>query len=293
MGGFDWSNVSRVFDAVKVTYPVTQAFQADLWFSQVVPVNRGKADSADHNDNFYGLYTTLKPFKEHILDSFLFVQNNLNNEIVGERPGERGPLNEYTLGNRFKGKKWNFDYGIEWAWQFGSRAHDDIRAWAWHNEVGYTLHLPWKVRPNFEFNHGSGDSNSHDGHYGNFDNLFPTNHIHYGAIDLASLRNINDFKIGIGIKPLANLDCSTDYHWFFLDTDKSAWFNASQAVIRSAHPGAGRFLGHELDLLMKWKISEHLDFLTGYSIFFAGSFAEDTGTSDTGHFFYAQPTYKF
>ena len=289
VGAFGWSNVARVFDAAKVIFSPVKWFQADACFSQVVRVNKSQADSAQHDDNFYGIYTMLKPVQDHVLDTFLFIRHNLNNEIIGEKPGELGQLKEYTVGNHFKGKKWNFDYGIEWAWQFGSRAHDDIRAWAWHNEIGYTFgRLLWDPRISFEYNHGSGDSDPRDGTFENFDNLFPTNHVHYGYMDFASLRNIENIKVGTGITPHKNIKFSADYHWFFLDTNGSAWFNAGQAVIRPKTAGASTTLGQELDLLAVWNITKHLAILIGYSHFHAGAFARDSGSADDANFFYVQ-----
>ena len=293
VGSFNWSNVGRVFDAVKTVFAPVSWFQLDAWFAQVVPANRGKADSAAHNDNFYGLYNTLKPIKDHVFDTFLFIRHNKNNEIVGERPGELGQLKEYTFGNRFKGKWRNLDYGFEWAGEWGSRAHDDIKAWAWHNEVGYTFRpVPWDPRISFEFNHGSGDDDPTDGDYGNFDNLFPTNHPSYGYMDFASLRNMNNIKAGADVKPTAKLKFSSDYHWFFLDTNRSAWFNAGQGVIRPATSGASTSVGGEIDLLATYKLSEHLSLLTGFSHFHAGPFAHDTGASDNADFFYTQVSVK-
>ncbi|MDP2644004.1 MAG: alginate export family protein [Desulfobacterales bacterium] len=289
VGAFGWSNVARVFDAAKVIYTPVDWFQADAWFSQVLKVNRSQADSGQHDDNFYGLYMVLKSFRDHVLDTFLFLRHNRNNEIAGEKPGELGQLKEYTVGNRFKGEKWNFDYGIEWAVQFGSRAHDDIEAWAWHNEMGYTFDvLLWDPRIHFEYNHGSGDSDPRDGTFESFDNLFPTNHIHYGYIDFASLRNMRNIKIGVGVKPHEEVKFSVDYHWFFLDTNGSPWFHAGQAVIRPKTAGASTTLGQELDLLMTWNLTKHLSFLIGYSYFHAGAFVRDSGTTDDANFFYAQ-----
>ena len=294
MGAVDWSNVARVFEAVKVVYEPWQKFQLDLFISQPVRVDKEKADITVHHDHFYGIYSALKPFKDHVLDTFLFIRHDTDEGIRGERTGEFGPLKETTAGNRFKGKIKSFDYGTEYALQFGSRAHDHIAAWAFHQEAGYAF-SPIFGTPRLyaEYNHASGDKNPADGRYGNFDNLFPTSHDKYGFMDFLSLRNMNDIRLGIGITPHPKLSFSTDFHWFFLDTNKSSWFNASQAVVRSSSPNAGKELGQELDLLLKWKISDPMDFLMGYSHFSPGAFAKDTGASDGADFFYVQPTVKF
>ena len=293
VGASVWSNVASLFDAVKLVYLSTQWFQFDAWFAQPVRVIREKADFGTHQDNFYGLYAAVKPIVDHVFDTFLFIRHNKNNEIVGERPGERGQLKEYTIGNRFRGKKWNFDYGIEWAAQLGSRAHDDIQAWAWHNDIGYTFgFVPWSPRISFEYNHASGDSNPTDGEFETFDNLFPSNHNKYGFMDLASLKNIDNIKVGGDIKPNQKIKFSVDYHWGFLDTNNSAWFNASQNQIRAANSGASTTIGHELDLLGTYQLSKHLELMIGYSHFHAGAFIKDTGRHDDANFFYTQLTLK-
>lgn len=294
IGAFDWSNVSRVFDAVKASWRPADWAQIDAWLSQVVLIDRVRPDSADHDDNFYGLYTSLKPLKDHALDTFLFIRHDQDNELRGEITSHRGQLKEYTFGSRFKGKHGAWDYGLEGAAQLGSRAHEDIEAVAWHNELGYTLaDISWSPRIGMEYNHGSGDDNASDGEVGNFDNLFPTNHLHYGHIDFASLRNIDHLEANVSAKPLKPLTMTTKYHWFFLDTSKSAWFNAGQGVIRAAGVNASKTLGQEVDLLVKWQLSKHADTLMGYAHFHAGAFVQDTGFSDDANFFYWQTTVKF
>jgi len=294
VGAFDWSNVARVFDAVKLSAAPAAWAQVDAWFSQVVLTDRVRPDSADHGDDFYGLYASLKPVKEHVLDAFLFIRHDRDNELRGEIAGHRGQLKEYTLGNRFRGQRVNMDYGLEWAWQFGSRAHEDIKAWAWHNEAGYTFaQIPGRPRLGMEYNHGSGDDNASDGEAGNFDNLFPTNHPSYGYIDFASLRNLDHVEVNLAVKPAKPLTLAAKHHWFFRDTNKSAWFNAGQGVIRAAGASASETLGQETDLLVKWQVSRQVDALAGYSRFHTGAFVRDTGPSDDANFFYWQTTVKF
>lgn len=294
VGAFGWSNVSRVFDAVKLRYLHAEDWTTDVWFAQVVPVDRVKPDSADHEENFYGWYTSIAQLPGHTVDTFLLVRHDLDNELSGERAGQRGQSKEYTLGNRVKGAWRALDYGIEWAWQFGSRAHNPIRAWAWHQELGYTWGpCAWKPRLGMEYNHGSGDDDTSDGRFGTFTAPYPTNHTPYGEIDFTSLRNLDHLELNASAAPHPRVKLTTKYHWFFLDSNKSAWFNSSQGTFRAATPNASRTLGQESDWLASWKATEHLALAVGYAYFHAGAFARDSGASDNAHFAYLQSTLSF
>ena len=294
VGSSEWSNVPRVFDAVKASWTPTGWAQIDAWFSQVVLVDRVRPDSADHDDNFYGLYASLKPMTDHTLDTFLLIRHDRDNELRGEVTSRRGQMKEYTVGNRFRGKRAHVDYGIEWAWQFGSRAHEEIRAWAWHNELGYTVsEAPWSPRVGMEYNHGSGDDDPNDGTVGNFDNLFGSNHTPYGDIDFASLRNIDHVEVNLTAKPRKSVTLLAKYHWFFLDTNKSAWFNSGQGTLRAATANASETVGQELDLLAKWQVCRTVDTQLGYAHFHAGAFVNDTGAADDANLVYWQTTVKF
>ncbi|MBI4549863.1 MAG: alginate export family protein [Candidatus Omnitrophica bacterium] len=297
VGGFEWSNVARVFDALKWVYAPNPQVQLDVFASRVVRVDTDQRDQTPHADNFYGIYLSTKPFRkqmDQILDSFLFIRHNRDRSAAGERAGFRGELKEYTFGNRFKGKKWSWDYGTEYAVQLGSRAHDTIAAWAFHQELGHTFSKAfWTPRIYGEYNHASGDRNPTNGTFSTFDNLFPTNHNKYGYIDFISLKNVNDFMVGTSLKPHARLQCSADFHWFVLDAKESAWFNAGGGVFRAANPAASPHLGSELDLLATYQLTAHLGLMAGYSRFFAGPFAKDTGAHDDANFLYFQTVFNF
>ena len=293
VGPSNWTNTGRVFDAVKLFFPPDGWFRFDMFFARGVRNEKEKPDESVHADNFYGIYGTLTKLQDHVLDAFLFIRHNRDRGTAGEKSGGFGQLKEYTFGNRFKGKKFGFDYGTEYALQFGSRAHDSIEAWAIHQEIGYTFSKTfWTPRLFSEFNHASGDRNPTDGVYSTFDNLFPSNHDKYGVMDFFSLKNMNEIRGGINLKPCAKLSLTSDFHWFFLDAKESAWFNASGGVFRAANPSADTQLGEEIDLLGVYKLTQHLNLLMGYSHFFAGPFAKDTGTHDDANFFYSQIALK-
>ncbi len=298
VGGLEWTNTARVFDALKFVYTMNPQVQLDLFLSRVVKIEKEKWDQAQNGDNFYGIYLSTKPWKksmDHVLDTFLFIRNNTDRTLPGEN-SKRGELKEYTLGNRFKGKKYNWDYGTEYAVQLGSRSHDEIQAWAFHQELGYTFSkAKWTPRLYGEYNHASGDRNPTDGKFQTFDNLFPTNHNKYGYIDLMSLKNMNDYMIGASVKPHQRLLFSADYHWFVLDAKESGWFNVAGAggTVRAANANADEHLGSEVDLLATYQMTARLGLLVGYSRFFAGPFAKDTGAHDDANLFYVQTLLNF
>jgi len=58
----------------------------------------------------------------------------------------------------------------------------------------------------------SGDHNSTDKDSGTFQNLLPSNHGLYGAMDLSSLQNIIDWRLSATIKPSAKTSLALDLH---------------------------------------------------------------------------------
>lgn len=293
VGPLNWTNTARVFDAVKLVYTPEPWLQVDAFGGRVVRNEPTTTDRSAHADNFYGVYAAYKKIQDHTLDTFLFIRDVNDGSFLSEVGGRRGNLKEYTIGNRFKGRTGAVDYGTEYAVQFGKRASDTIRAWSVHQELGYTLaQAAWTPRFYAEYNHASGDRDNADGTFGTFDNLYPTNHNKYGLIDFVSLKNINDFMIGTSVKPDPKLLIASEFHWFLLDGKESAWFNASGGVYRAANSAASPHLGEEIDVYATYPVNPYLSALVGYSHFFAGPFAEDTGRSDDANFFYAQLIFK-
>lgn len=293
VGSLNWMNTARVFDAVKAIYSPWEWLQLDSFFANVVRNEKTTADTAVHSDDFYGFYLAYKKIKDHVIDAFLFIRHTNDSSFVSERTGARGDRVHYTMGNRLKGKKGRVDYGTEYALQFGRQARDKVEAWAFHQELGYTF-ANTSGTPRFyaEYNHASGDRNPTDGTVGTFDNLFPTNHNKYGLIDFMSLKNMNNVMLGASVKPHSKVHMASEFHWFFLDAKESAWFNASGGVFRAANVNADTQLGEELDLYATYAINKYFSTLIGYSHFFAGPFAQDTGGNDDANFVYAQLMFK-
>ena len=108
----------------------------------------------------------------------------------------------HTLGGRavkkFAAGSARVDATLEGYYQFGEIGMGtgvkdmDIEAYAFHFDAGVTLPVPMQPRLSAEFNTASG--NKGDGKWRSFEQLYPTNHIHFGYMDRMSWKNMNHLR---------------------------------------------------------------------------------------------------
>jgi len=246
IGGFEWNNFARTFDAAKAVFNFADVkTTVDAFASRVVTIRgRNYGDTTDHftlnssdsHDLFAGLYAQNSGFiKNQKTDVYLLYRdkdrnypayrpNTLTSGATGVLPYDI-PEKIWTLGVRaqsissapLKG----FDYIVEAAYQWGESrpgltpAVQDVPNWfdheayAIHAELGYTIEKS-KLMPRFavEFNQASGDKNPSDTKNESFLNLFHTNHKFYGYMDVMAWKNMCNVALTIRAKPFAYLDSS-------------------------------------------------------------------------------------
>ncbi|MGH9779300.1 MAG: alginate export family protein [Candidatus Acidiferrales bacterium] len=295
VGAFGWDNVGRSFDAARLRYR-RGAWSSDFFAGRLVEVRRNGAPHRVGNQELYGVYLT-RAAKEapHRTEFYsFFLRDGLR--TVGEQPLEPGQaVRILTVGfRRVHQPKTGWRYGVEHAWQFGERGPDSHRAAMLIASGGYSWSGRWAPRLSFEYDFAIGDNDSADGRSREFNNLFPTNHVYYGYADLAGLRNLHDFRLTAAARPHPKVTLEADYHRFLLAARRGPWKNAGGRVLGSDPTGAaGRDLGQEVDLTVRFPVERHVNLLAGYSFFLPGRFAETTRGPETHHFGYIQTTVKF
>ncbi len=294
VGGFNWDNVGRSFDGVRLRYGARR-WRGDFFWGRLVDIRRRGARHRPGNRDLYGAYVTRSDGSAGSQTEIygLFLRDGLR--TFGEINFDAEATRIFTLGfRRVQAPATGFRYEVENAWQFGERGPDDHRAVALVANAGYVWPVRFQPSFRFEYAFATGDNDPGDGDSREFENLFPTNHLHYGYADLVSWRNLHDFRLTAIFRPHPKLTIQSDYHRFLLAERRGPWKNAGGRLLGFDPTGeAGRDLGQEVDLTFRVPLHPHVGFLAGYSVFLPGRFAVRTRGPDTHSFAYIQTSLKF
>jgi hypothetical protein len=295
IGPLDWSNFSRTFDAAKVRY-AAERWSLDLFTASVVTIDGDGFNRSDwidpdsSRDQFFsGLYFSTTAVPAHTLDAY--VLHLYENQSLGN-------TNFATLGFRVKADQAKLDgweYDMEAAAQTGDVRGGDLASAAVHVGGGRTWRdASWKPRLYLDYAFATGDGDANDGDVGTFQNLFPTNHKFYGAMDLFAWQNLHQPGIAFQVTPVTGLTVKLDYALFWLADTADAWYRANGTTqVRPVTPGADPFAGSEIDLTVTWKAHARLSVSAGYSHFFAGDYLAASGANDDADFGFIMATLDF
>lgn len=306
IGAFDWNNIGRSFDAIKLHYTPDNNTWVDAFTSRVVVPKDNHFDVSDNYDTFSGLYASTKdviPWQE---SQIYFLARNTSRNAPNFETGALAPLPSprdiYTPGFRLKslpGKLAGFDYGVEAAYQFGryvavSGTVPNIvpgkslkqDAYMGHLEGGYTWDVPYSPRVGLEFNYASGDKNAKDNTHGAFDTLFPTTHLITGIMDMYALQNVEDLRLNFSIKPTKKFTIFASYRGVWLATPSDSFYLANQTPRTGGtvnghngyaiNPSYGSFVGTEADVVLTYNFTSYAQVQGGYGHFFVSDYVKQS-----------------
>lgn len=271
LGNFNWINVGRSFDALRLTVQHS-GYRLDAFASSVVNPTSEAFDRPQTGNNLHGLYgsitrlvsgATIEPY----------VLWRLAPQQIAEN-GTRGNLDLKTIGLRWIGKAGAIDYGTEMAGQVGTVGQDRVRAWAGHWVAGYTFPATkWRPRFSAEYNYATGDKDPHDGIRGTFDVLYPSPHDQYGVCDQIGWRNIHDVRFGWDAKPARKLVVTTNYHnWWLASARDALYAPIGVPVVRRIDGSGGRHVGQEIGLQASYAATTQISVTVGIGHIFPGEF---------------------
>ena len=200
--------------------------------------------------------------------------------IADARPQNQS---RHTLGGRavkkFAAGSARVDVTVEGYYQFGeigmgTGAKDmDIEAYAFHIDGGVTLPVPMQPRLSAELNTASGNKN--DGKWRSFDQLYPTNHIHFGYMDRMSWKNMNHLAFGLQLRPNKDSHFEVTGHLFSLQETTDNWYHAGQGRLGFANSNnaSSDEIGEEIDVVYThfFTPGNHVALQIGGGVFLPGA----------------------
>jgi hypothetical protein len=298
VGGFNWNNTAQTFDGIRGIFKM-ENLQADIFAVRKVVIDFDSWNDWDEHDNFFGVHVTSKHVKNHELDIFAFYRDT---DGLNRTPTPVATVDEITLGFRFAGKSDPLDYFVEFAYQFGRAgrgdARNDINAFDVATGAGFTCPCPGKFRFGLEIDYATGDNNRAGGAVYTFDNLYPTNHLYYGFMDLASFQNLLDIVFQFSAKATSQLTFKMDLHLLSLDTSQDAFYNAGRTPRFGGTTGP-EYAGTELDIVAVFEVNKFFTMVAGYTKFWPGSYlkavsgATGTNRTDNAEFLFFEANLKF
>ena len=266
----------------------------------------GQAKNAAGDADLIILYNQIKAVPWVLIEPFyVYYKNNLGGgDISSQGLGtpKHGNQTRHTLGTRIALKKDYFDASSEVVYQFGQMGDTaasasslcgnaggegkclHINAWATRNWIGYTaFNIPGKPRIAFNFDYASGDGRSNctlSTSYGScstantFENLFPTNHIHMGYMDVMGWKNMMSFSGNFQARLSKDDHIELWYANLHLANARDNWYRASQGVYVFSRPdNTATHVGDEVDVVWThFFMNGMVAFQGGYGHLFPGPY---------------------
>jgi hypothetical protein len=288
-----WGNTKRSWDGGRIISR-TENWRIDAFFTRFAAVDKYEFNDWATGPNFFGVYATGKVGDERQFEWDLYWLGIGDNDASYN--GSSGDEQRQTIGSRFSGMvgQSGVDFDMEGSYQFGEVGDADVNAWAFAIDLGYAFkNTEWTPRVFVGFDSASGDSEPDDGKVETFNQLFPLGHAYLGYMDFVGRQNILDLSTGVSAKPTDALTLRAALHLFWRVSDDDALYNAGGGVVRAGTGSNALEVGQEIDFTAQYRLNRNSVVEAGYSHFFAGSFIEDTGTSEDMDWVYAQISYVF
>ena len=311
-GHFDWNNVGWSHDGLTANYKINKMANFQVgWLrtderncSSVTSGGCGASVTGRATDDADVIYirAPMKVMGLVLEPTYIWHSSGTGGSIIAPRPSEQS---RHTIGGRAVKKMplggARLDATIEGYYQFGKIGFTDtdvaslnrllvplfgarvpqqgrfidISAYAFHIDAGVTLPVPMQPRLGVEYNTASG--NSDNGKWGGFDQLYPTNHIHFGYMDLMSWKNMNHYSAGLQLRPDEDSHLEVTGHFFYRKETTDAWYGAAQTIAPQGLPNnTEKDIGKEIDVVYThfFTPGNHVGWQIGGGVFFPGEFVD-------------------
>jgi len=291
-------------------------------------VNGGVGQPGANSDaDLILFYNQIKSVPGFLIEPYYFLYRNgqSNQQALASGNGAQGlgtakhaNQTRHSIGNRIEMRKGNFDALNEVTYQFGSmgdaggqnaspaslgnQQNLHISAWATRNWIGYTHYQSaWKPRLAFNLDYASGDGRANCTVAGStntgcktantFENMYPTNHIHMGYMDVQAWKNMLSPSANFQARPTKDDHIEIWYTNLNLANKADNWYRGTQGVyVFSKNGNTKSHIGDEIDFVWTHMLMDgKLAFQAAYGHLFAGGYIQQNlGTSSNQDWAYVQ-----
>jgi hypothetical protein len=292
VGADDWTNVSRVFDAVDGRFGGVN--HVDLFSSSVVVVKATAMDRQNAGFNFHGACGVIATWVPHTtVEPYVFVKAL---PWVQSQQAVGGTETEVTPGARVLGNARGFEYVAEGALQRGSYANDSIHAGAGYVQAGYfAKRLPWRPRLLAEYDYATGNPHRNAQRIGTFDQLYPSAHDVLGLVDLFGWQNVQQTRFHLDLTPRRHLSVLLEQETLKVANTHDGVYNGSGGTM-IASPAGGfhtNDIGQEIDASARYVYRDYVEGNVGVGHFFPGSLMTENQHGTPLTIAYLALTYRF
>jgi hypothetical protein len=287
-------NVRQSFDGVKIRSKV-DGWNVDAWAVRPDLDRPGFFDNApDHTTAFWGVYAT-RPLRRSVGYDLYYLGLDRKNATF-----ERGTADElrHTVGARLwrpiATQEPGGDFDYEGVVQFGTFGSDNIRAWTFASDTGYSLtNVPLRPRFSVKADISSGDNpGSHT--LGTFNPIYPIGN-YFGVLADTGPGPVNfiDMHPRIQTHLPHGISISTDVVAQWRENVNEGVYAVPGFLLVPANGSRARFVGYRPGTEIRWQIDRHAYLQADYGIFYAGQFLKEASPGRNINYIEFWAGYKF
>ncbi len=239
-------------------------------------------DTNDNQQALWGAYVTDRKLAVPNYKADVYYFGNVNHSVslyTGAAP--TGEEHTSTFGGRFYGQVAAFDSTSEAAFQTGHFAGRGVRAFAIHNELGWTWQdVTWKPRVGLRVDVLSGSSHPAQGTVQTFNALYPN--VSYGSdAVLEAPANLIEGGLDLHAHPSPSVDVEYTGGGLWRYSIHDAFYASPLFPLIPGDAGAQRYIGTEQQIAGNWAINPHLSVRASVVHFSVGQFVVNARGRDT------------
>jgi len=272
-------NTTNSFDGIHLQLGDGEAWRVRAFFARPVAREPGYMDDdSSSKRRFWGVAYEDERIAWLNLDAYYFGLHRRARDLEYHTFGLRGSRPAQPK---------RVDYEVELMGQFGDSVGRDHSAVAGHAELGYTLDLPWSPRLVAQFDYASGTSNPNGDETHTFVFLFGARRFDLNVTGIyGPFRRSNILSPGVRLilSPLPNVKAELKFRYWELAKARDRFVGTG---LQDPTGAAGRHLGEDIELRVRWRPTPWLALDAGYDHWFKGSYldrvANVPSTSDSDY----------